>query len=655
MEYIKATSPILIVDDDVFILKSVSSTLANLGFVDIHYANSAGAAIDILELNKPLIEVIMLDLNMPGMDGIEILRELASRKFSGGIILISGEDERTLSLAENLARARQLRVLGSLSKPIRADTLRVLFDQWHSKKANNQDISSKDPGDNITKAQLRAAIDGKVLEPWFQPKIDTRTGQAVGVEMLARWPTLQGNIYPDVFIPLAESTGLVDAMTFMLLSKAMRWVNQWQRAGLDFNLAINVSMDSLYDLTFPERLLELMSGSDIALIIEVTESRLMKDLVAPLDNLLRLRLKKIGLSIDDFGTGGSNLAQLRDLPFTELKLDLSFIQKATASQRDQSVLQHTIELAKNFGLTTVAEGVEEKEHWDLVTSMGCDIAQGFFLGRPMPGKKVEQWANTWRLQQQVAPIRKTEAQPVNIKMPTTRAVNTMSNVVDDEFGNLSILLVEDDPFMQRAIEQALSNIGLENVTKAANGREALDILASHDIQLILTDVQMPIMNGLQLLQQVRCGNTEADRKLRTVVITALTDAETLGVALGLDVNGFLTKPFKPITVIRTIMLALSEEEIAIRSKGEYLAITTDLDLLRVNSGLRVSTMELGPEAKSKAVSIHKLRPGMPLARDVISKNGKLLLSTGFILNERTIPRLHELKDIIADDSFYVEP
>jgi len=403
VEYIKATLPILIIDDDEFILKSVTITLANLGFADVHYANSAAAAIEILDRNKPHIEVIMLDLNMPGVDGIELLRELTSRQFKGDIILISGEDERTLSLAESLARARQLCVLGSLSKPLRAKALRALLDLRHSSKVNNEEIRVKAPADKITEVQLRVAIEGKELEPWFQPKIDIRTGQPVGVEMLARWPTPQGNIYPDAFIPLAEATGLVDDMTFMLLSKAVRWVNQWQRAGVDFHLAINVSIDSLYDLTFSKRLLKIMSGSDIVLIIELTESRLMKDLVAPLDNLLRLRLKKIGLSIDDFGTGGSNLAQLRDLPFTELKLDLSFIQRAIESPRDRSILEHTIELAKKFNLTTVAEGVENKEHWDLVTSIGCDKAQGFFLARPMPGEKVEQWARTWRFQQQVAP------------------------------------------------------------------------------------------------------------------------------------------------------------------------------------------------------------------------------------------------------------
>ncbi|MFT5711385.1 MAG: EAL domain-containing protein (putative c-di-GMP-specific phosphodiesterase class I) [Halioglobus sp.] len=654
MPYIKPDSPILIVDDDEFILKSAGITLAKLGFSEVHCANSAGAALDVLERNKLLFEVILLDLNMPGMDGIELLRELANRHFPGGIILISGEEEQTLSLAESLARARQLRVLGSVSKPLKADTLRTLFDQWCSPEAN-QDGSIQDPGDTITEAELRAAIEGKILQPWFQPKIDIRTGQAVGVEMLARWPKPEGEIYPNAFIPLAESTGLIDAMTFMLLSKAVQWVNQWQRAGVDFHLAINVSMESLYDLTFPEKLLQMMSGTDIALTIEVTESRLMKDLVAPLDNLLRLRFKKIGLSIDGFGTGGSNLAQLRDLPFTELKLDLSFIQGAIASTRDQSILQHTIELAKTFGLTTVAAGVEEKEHWNLVTSMGCDMAQGFFLARPMPGEKVEQWAKTWRHQHQIAPHPDTEGLPFNIKIPSTRGVNTMLNVVDDELENLSILLVDDDPFMQRTIEQALSNIGLENITKAANGREALDILASQDIQLLLTDVQMPVMNGLQLLQQIRCGNTEAERKLRTVIITGLTDVETLGLAIGLDVNGFLTKPFKPVSVIRTIMQAMSEEEIEIREKSEYLEIITDLDRLGLKSGPGVeSSMESGPETKSKALGVHGLRPGMRLSRDVFSKTGQMLLSAGFLLNQRTIHRLNELNDVIAESAFYVE-
>lgn len=227
----------------------------------------------------------------------------------------------------------------------------------------------------------------------------------------------------------------------------------------------------------------------------------------------------------------------------------------------------------------------------------------------------------------------------------------MSNVVDNEIENLSILLVDDDPFMQRSIEQALSNIGLENITKAANGREALDILASQDIELMLTDVQMPIMNGLQLLQQVRCGNTKAERNLRAVIITGLTDVETLGLAIGLDVNGFLTKPFKPVSVIKTIMQALSEEEIEIRDKSEYLEITTDMDRLGEGSG---SDAEPGMASGLEALSVHGLRPDMRLVRDVFSKTGQLLLSAGFILNKRTIRRLVELSDVTADSNFYVE-
>lgn len=227
----------------------------------------------------------------------------------------------------------------------------------------------------------------------------------------------------------------------------------------------------------------------------------------------------------------------------------------------------------------------------------------------------------------------------------------MSIVVDDEIENLSILLVDDDPFMQRSIEQALSNIGLENITKAANGREALDILASQDIQLLLTDVQMPIMNGLQLLQQVRCGRTKADRNLRAVVITGLTDVETLGLAIGLDVNGFLNKPFKPVSVIKTIMQALSEEDIEIRGESEYLEINTDLDRLGVGAG---SGVESAVASGLKALSVSGLRADMRLTRDVFSKTGQKLLSAGFTLNQRTIHRLFELSDVIADNAFYVE-
>jgi EAL domain-containing protein (putative c-di-GMP-specific phosphodiesterase class I) len=161
-------------------------------------------------------------------------------------------------------------------------------------------------------------------------------------------------------------------------------------------------MESLYDLRFTNQLLDVMKDSDINLIVEVTESRLMEDLIAPLDNLLRLRLKKIGLSIDDFGTGGANISQLRDLPFTELKLDLSFIQDASADIRSKSILHHTIELARQIGLTTVAEGIEEAREWEMVRAMGCDIGQGYYLSPPMPGNQVATWTQEWQREQERA-------------------------------------------------------------------------------------------------------------------------------------------------------------------------------------------------------------------------------------------------------------
>jgi len=172
----------------------------------------------------------------------------------------------------------------------------------------------------------------------------------------------------------------------------------WQKLGVNLKIAVNVSMDSLYDLSFPERVASYLSDHNVdpsSFQLEVTESRLMEDLVTPLDNLLRLRLKKITLSIDDFGTGHSNLSQLRDLPFDELKLDRSFVQGAAHDKRARSLLESSVEIAKKLDMEIVVEGVETIEEWQRVEVLGCDVVQGYFVSRPLPGGDIPAWIEQW--------------------------------------------------------------------------------------------------------------------------------------------------------------------------------------------------------------------------------------------------------------------
>lgn len=228
----------------------------------------------------------------------------------------------------------------------------------------------------------------------------------------------------------------------------------------------------------------------------------------------------------------------------------------------------------------------------------------------------------------------------------------MTDALPNDIENIKILLVDDDPFMLRIIEKVLTGLGFQNLQKAADGQEALNILNNDSIDLLLSDIQMPQVNGLELLKRIRCGKTSAPRNQRTIIVTSFSNTETLGTTMALDVNGFLTKPFKPITVMQTIIKALSDGEAELRSESEYLDVITELSSL--------GQPEQAPESDAKTtnaepISIHQLQPNMRLAKDIKTTKGVLLLSAGFILTKSTISRLFDLGDVIANKEYYIEP
>jgi YesN/AraC family two-component response regulator len=222
--------------------------------------------------------------------------------------------------------------------------------------------------------------------------------------------------------------------------------------------------------------------------------------------------------------------------------------------------------------------------------------------------------------------------------------------------NLSILLVDDEPFIQSAIKQALLNFGFGHIYTAENGEKALDLFNKTDIDILLTDIQMPVMNGLELLKAVRSGYGHVKPTLPVIVFTCMSDIETLGRAIAMDVNGFLTKPIAPETFCASILTALSEEEVELRNKSNYLEIATDSDGLGpVNDQSESIAAEPIESHSDQPASVHALRPGMRLAADVLGSNGDLLLRAGITLNQRMISRLIELDRVMSIDDYYVEP
>jgi EAL domain-containing protein (putative c-di-GMP-specific phosphodiesterase class I)/FixJ family two-component response regulator len=392
---VKRRPSILVVDDDKFVLMAVSQMLKSLGCDRVETFDQARAALTRLETPSTAIELILLDLNMPEVDGMAFVRELVTRAYAGKLLLMSGEGERVLQSVEHLVRAHGIPVLGHVPKPIPKDALSAVLDGWTEarRRDSNPLRAPSDP------AEVRRAIDNGELVNHYQPTVQVSTGKVIGVEALVRWnhPT-KGMIYPDQFIGVAESHGMIGDLTRAVVKSSIAQARTWLDAGMQLRVAINVSMDNISSLDFAdfvsaEAARHNVPPADIAL--EVTESRLMQDLRAPLETLARLRLKRFVLSIDDFGTGHSSLSQLRDIPFDELKIDRTFVHRAAQDETVRAIYTASLGLATQLRMHCVAEGVEDRADWDHLRATGCHYAQGYFIGRPMAPEALPAWQVKW--------------------------------------------------------------------------------------------------------------------------------------------------------------------------------------------------------------------------------------------------------------------
>ena len=386
---------ILVLDDDPVTLILMERMLANLGFPNVRTFDLGERALLCLAEDENAVDLIVLDLNMPGMDGVEFLRKLVELKFTGGVILASGEDEPIQQAAETLIRAHRITALGHLHKPVQPEALTALIDKWKpgtwsSRRGVARSYASEDVA--------RAIVNHEFVNH-YQPVVAVATGAVVGVETLVRWQhPADGMVFPDSFIHVAEEHGHINALTQVVLDGAIPQARSWLDAGRRLRVSVNVSMDNLTALAFPDVLARQvahagLSASDI--VLEITESRLMPELKTVLDVLTRLRLKRFRLSIDDFGTGHSSLAQLRDIPFDELKVDRGFVHGAADNEKKRAICDASLRLARQLGIAVVAEGVEDEDDWRYLRQQGCDYAQGYYIARPMPGPELLTWIDRW--------------------------------------------------------------------------------------------------------------------------------------------------------------------------------------------------------------------------------------------------------------------
>lgn len=385
---------ILVVDDDPVQGAVISGVCQRLGYHPI-FANSYQAAADLITARQ--FDCFTLDLSLGDRDGIELLRLIASRGGARRVIVISGCDERILSATVRMAHAVGIVDAISLPKPIDLASLRaaLTLDGFRPSALPPREASARP----ISADELSRGLACGELYAVFQPKVDLTSSRVVGCEGLARWdsPTF-GAVGPDLFIPLAEASGTIKSITLLMLRQSIRMARRYLAIDPAFVVAANLSATLLTDATILDEIDLMLDETGVparALMIEVTESTAMSDVALAMDMLLRLRIKGVGVSMDDFGTGYSSLAALARMPFSELKIDRSFVSDCLVDADMWKVVAASVAIAHQFKMKAVAEGIEDTKTLQALAQLGCDVGQGYGVSRPLKEDAFDAWYRRW--------------------------------------------------------------------------------------------------------------------------------------------------------------------------------------------------------------------------------------------------------------------
>lgn len=369
----------LIVDDDPMALALSRHALRACGFATVHEASGGEQALA-CAANEPL-DLIICDLAMPGQDGLDLMRRLSAQGYRGDVMIASGHDEPLLAAAARAASGHGFSALATARKPLTVAQLDALLERAprHPAVRRSAPVMSLD--------EVAEALFQDRLVVHYQPIVHCTSNALWGVECLARLRDPDGSlIAPTRFIDVIERHGLADALLERLVDAACEDARHWRTAGLDPVITLNLSVSNLDDLELPQRLEERFRAAGVLpqqVVLELTESGVLERDARRTEVLTRLRLRGFGLALDDFGTGFSSMERLRDIPFTELKIDRGFVAAADHHPTKRAILDHSVTLARALGLRTIAEGVERVGERNVVVAAGCTLAQGYLFSRPL--------------------------------------------------------------------------------------------------------------------------------------------------------------------------------------------------------------------------------------------------------------------------------
>jgi EAL domain-containing protein (putative c-di-GMP-specific phosphodiesterase class I)/FixJ family two-component response regulator len=374
-----------VMEDDEFQRKMLIKMLQTLGVTSIREGSDGRQMLKIVHSEKVKPDIVLCDLNMPKMDGLEFLRRLGGAYQNIAVIIISSLDSKLLVAAGKIAKMHGIQLLGAVEKPIMLTQLKTLLSKFeHIENPKTSNITAER---HFTLEEILTGIHAKQFVPFFQAKVDLKSSRLVGAEALARWiHPKHGIVSPYAFIPILENSNNIDELTFHMLEQSAAACRIFHDNGHFISVSVNISLVSLGDQDLAEKITNIVKKSGLEnryIVLEITESAAMTDIANAMENLTRLRMNGFSLSIDDYGTGYSSMQQLTRIPFNELKIDQSFVQDFADNEALRIVVESSIHMAHKLRVKSVAEGVETQQDWDMLKSMKCDIVQGYFISRPI--------------------------------------------------------------------------------------------------------------------------------------------------------------------------------------------------------------------------------------------------------------------------------
>ena len=388
---------VLVAEDQEVTRSLLVAMLESLGAKGVIEAEDGRAALEISrELGQPF-DIVITDIDMPDMDGMAFIRKLSAVQSGASLIITSALDCGLLDSVEAMCAAYGARLLGTIPKPASAERMAELLSRFRPQPQMADNIAV--PHMAFTLDEVLAGLAHEEFEPYMQPQIELASGRVVGAEALVRWRHPEkGIVSPYAFVELLESEGRIADLTWLMLAKSAAYCKLWREGGLDLRVSVNISAKLLSDATMADAIIWQVQNQGLQphhMTLEVSESAAMSHVGEVIENLLRLRMKGFGLSVDDYGTGYSTAQQLTRVPFTELKIDRAFVSHASRKESSRQILESSLEMARRLNIRSAAEGAETPEDWNLLRQAGCDIAQGYHVAKPMEAQAFPEWVAGW--------------------------------------------------------------------------------------------------------------------------------------------------------------------------------------------------------------------------------------------------------------------